>query len=82
MKSAVSDAENAEKATIQYPTPYYCAILKFVPINFSTMSFLKTVPSATALFEKVNRTIFQSKRRRLVFITGVIIYIQNDTYKN
>ena len=34
----------------------------------------------TALFRKVYPTIFQSKRRRLVFKTGVIIYIQNYTY--
>ena len=34
----------------------------------------------TAWFEKVYRTIFQRKRRRLVLKTGVIIYIQNDTY--
>ena len=33
----------------------------------------------TASFEKVYRTIFQSKRRWLVFKTGVIIYIQNVT---
>ena len=31
----------------------------------------------TAVFKKVYRTIFQSKRRRLVFKTGVIMYIQN-----
>ena len=35
--------------------------------------------SYTAVFEKVYRTILQSKRRRLVFKTGVIMYIQNDT---
>ena len=28
------------------------------------------------------RTIFHSKRRRLVLKSGVIIYIQNDIYKN
>ena len=38
--------------------------------------------SYTAWFGKVYRTIFQSKRRRLVFKTGVIIYIQNYNYKN
>ena len=38
--------------------------------------------SNTAVFEKVYRTISQSKRRQLVFKTGVIMYIQNDTYKN
>ena len=36
----------------------------------------------TALFEKVYRAIFQHKRRRLIFLTGFIIYIQKDTYKN
>ena len=36
---------------------------------------------STALFEKVYRTVFQTKRRRLVFKTGVIMYIQDDNYK-
>ena len=36
-------------------------------------------PWGTAWFEKVYRTIFQSKGRRLVFKTGVIIQIQNYT---
>ena len=30
--------------------------------------------SYTAVFEKVYRTIFESKRRRLVFKTGVVMY--------
>ena len=34
----------------------------------------------TAIFGKVYRTISQSKGRRLVFKTGVIMYNQNDTY--
>ena len=34
----------------------------------------------TAVFGKVYRTIFKSNRRRLVFKTGVILYIQNDTF--
>ena len=33
----------------------------------------------TAIFGKVYRTIPQSKRQLLVFKTGVIMYIQNDT---
>ena len=32
-------------------------------------------------FGKVYRTIFQSKRQRLVFKPGVIMYIQYDTFK-
>ena len=32
----------------------------------------------TAVFGKVYRTISQSKKRRLVFKTGVIMYIQNE----
>ena len=35
-----------------------------------------------AVFGKVYRTIFQSKRQRLVLKTGVIMYIQNYTYEN
>ena len=35
----------------------------------------------TTLFGKVYLTIFQSKRRRLVFKTGIIMYIQIDTKK-
>ena len=38
--------------------------------------------SKYAVFGKVYRTIFQHKRRRLVFKTGVIMYFQNDTWKN
>ena len=42
--------------------------------EYSTLNY-------TALFGKVYRTIFPSKRRRLVFKTGVIMYIQKDAYK-
>ena len=34
----------------------------------------------TAWFEKVYRAKFQSKGRRLVFKTGVIIHVQNDIF--
>ena len=52
----------------------------------SAMSFwirplrMKIVVCATAFFGKAYRTIFQSKRRRIVFKTGVIMYIQNDKF--
>ena len=36
------------------------------------------IPLRTASYGKVYRTIFQSKRRRLVFKTGVIMYILNN----
>ena len=38
--------------------------------------------SNTAVFGKVYRTIFQRKKRRFVFKTRVIMYIQKDTLKN
>ena len=47
-----------------------------------TLTYQKQVIGTTALFGKVYGTIFQSKRRRLVFKTGVILYIQKDTYKH
>ena len=41
------------------------------------LKFIILIYDNTALFGKVYRTIFQSKRRRLVFKTGVIMILIN-----
>ena len=58
---------------------------KQLKITLKTIFFNKSARifcDLTALFEKVYRTKFQSKRRWLVFKTGVIMYIQNNNFNN
>ena len=60
----------------------YPYIIATIYVYMATLGLSTNEITTTACFGKVYRTIFQSKRRRLVFKTGVIMYIQNYTLKN
>ena len=77
---AFSVTGNTQKTrTINIQWECHAQLLRNIPDNKEYL-FLSVVCAGTALFGKVYRTIFQSKRRRLVFKTGFNIYIHNDTY--